>query len=173
LKLVFLLKKIINNIIEFYNSIESFDKKAHQLMEMMSVKFNIDLENPKEIYELKTKRSDKQRGRINSEWNYHFHGIGCSFENNKTGQFLDVKINNNLEFGVIDNHYLMKFINTTKSLAKAKTILNNESVNMFKMIQVLHNQEYLVQYSNDLNIKLIINRNKKPVDNTIGQLVFS
>ncbi|MDH7447819.1 DUF6896 domain-containing protein [Aquimarina sp. 2201CG14-23] len=157
---------VLENISEFYNSIELFDKTAHHLMNTMSIKFKIDLNNPSELYEFKTKKNNKQRGQIDNEWNYHFHGIGCSFKNEKTGQFLDIKINNNLEFGVIDNYYLLQFINTTDSLTKIKTILNNESVNMFKATQVLSNHKFLIQYSNDSN-KLIINRNKKPRDNNV------
>ncbi|WP_027394232.1 DUF6896 domain-containing protein [Aquimarina latercula] len=158
---------VMENITEFYYCIQCFDNTAHQLMNMMSKKFKIDLNNSSEIYELKMKKSNRQRGQINNEWNYHFHGIGCSFKNEKTGQFLDVQINNNLEFGIIDNYYLLQFINTTESLSKMKTILNNESANMWKMIQILKNQEYLIEYSNDLETKLILNRNKKPGDNTI------
>ncbi|WP_299137029.1 hypothetical protein [uncultured Tenacibaculum sp.] len=155
-------QKVIENIEEFYKCIESFDKTAHQMMNMMSDKFNVDLNNPSEIFELKTKRSVKQRGKINDDWNYHFHGMECSFKNEKTNQFLDVKINNGLEFGVIDNYYLLQFINTSSHLSSIKIILDNQSVNMYKVIEVLRNEGYLIEYRDE---SLIRNRSKKPVAN--------
>ena len=112
-------KVVLENILEFHNCIELFDKTAHSLMNLMAETFDINLNNSNEIYELKTKRSENQRGEINSEWKYHFHGKGCSFTNTNTEQFLDVQINNGIEFGELDTHYLMKFIQTTESLKKS------------------------------------------------------
>jgi len=156
---------VLENLNEFYKCFELFDKTAHSLMNLMSDTFNINLKNSSELYDLKRNRSEKQRGNLNNEWKYHFHGKGCSFTNSVTNQFLDVQINNGLEFGELDTYYLMKFIQTTKSLKEMSLILNSESNNMQKVIEILWINEYLVKLPRGTNDELIINRNKKPVDN--------
>jgi len=160
-------KTVLENLNKFYKCIELFDKTAHSLMSLMADKFDIDLNNSSEIYDLKRNRSDKQRGQINDEWKYHFHGKGCSFTNSKTEQFLDVQIINGLEYGQLDTYYLMKFIQTTDSLKEMSLVLNDESNNMRKVIEILWMNDYLTELPNGTNNELIINRNKKPVDNTI------
>ena len=158
---------VLENMFEFYNCIELFDKTAHSLMNLMAETFDINLNNANEIYELKTKRSENQRGELNSEWNYHFHGKGCSFINTNTKQFLDVQINNGIEFGELDTYYLMKFIQTTESLKKASLILDNKIENIRKVIETLWGFDYLIKLTNGINNQLILNRNKKPVANNV------
>tara|TARA_B110000902_G_C14113848_1_gene515419 strand:+ start:64 stop:756 length:693 start_codon:yes stop_codon:yes gene_type:complete len=160
-------KTVLENLNKFYKCIELFDKTAHSLMNLMANTFDIDLNNSSEIYDLKRNRSDKQRGQINDDWKYHFHGKGCSFTNSITEQFLDVQIINGLEFGELDTYYLMKFIETTESLKEMSLILNDESNNMQKVIEILRMKDYLIELPNENFSGLIINRNKKPVDNTI------
>lgn len=158
---------VLENILEFHKCIELFDITAHSLMKLMAETFDINLNNSNEVYELKTKRSEKQRGKINSEWNYHFHGKGCSFTNTNTEQFLDIQINNGIEFGELDTNYLMKFIQTTESLKIASQILDNKTENMRKVIETLWSFDYLIELPNGMNNELILNRNKKPVANTL------
>ena len=160
-------KTVLENILEFHNCIELFDKTAHSLMNLMAQTFDINLNNSNEIYELKTKRSENQRGEINNEWKYRFHGKGCSFTNTNTEQFLDVQINNGIEFGELDTYYLMKFIETTESLKKARLILDNKSENMRKVIETLWSSDYLTELPDGINNELILNRNKKPVANNV------
>ncbi len=158
-------KTVFENMILFHKCIELFDRTAHSLMDLMAKTFEINLSNSKEIHELKTKRSENQRGKINNEWRYHFHGKGCSFTNTNTEQFLDIQINNGIEFGELDNFYLMKFIQTTDSLKEASLILDNKPENMRKVIETLWSSNYLIELPNGINNGLILNRNKKPVAN--------
>jgi hypothetical protein len=158
---------VLENLSEFYKCIELFDKTAHYLMNLMADTFEINLNNSSELYDLKRNRSDKQRGSINNEWKYHFHGKGCSFTNSNTEQFLDVQIINGLEYGELDTYYLMKFIQTTESLNEMSLILNDESNNMRKVIEILRMNDYLKELPAENNDGLIINRNRKPVDNTV------
>lgn len=156
-------KVVLENKLEFYHCIELFDKTAHSLMKLMATTFDINLNNSNEIYELKTKRSKNQRGEINNEWKYHFHGKSCSFTNINTEQFLDIQINNGIEFGKLDTYYLMKFIQTTESLKKVSQILDNKIENMQKVIETLWSFNYLIELPNGINNDLILNRSKKPV----------
>ena len=78
-----------------------------------------------------------------------------------------MQIINGIEYGELDTYYLMKFIQTTESLKEMSTVLNNESNNMQKVIEILWLNDYLVELPDALDDGLIINRNKKPVDNTV------
>lgn len=160
-------KTVLENLDAFYKCIELFDKTAHYLMNLMAKTFNINLKNSSELHDLKRNRSNKQRGNINDEWKYHFHGKGCLFTNLNTEQFLDVQIINGIEYGQLDTYYLMKFIQTTESLQEMSIILNDDSNNMQKVIEILWMNDYLTELPNGINNELIINRNKKPVDNTV------
>ena len=160
-------KTVLDNLNKFYKCIELFDKTAHLLMNLMAETFDIDLNNSSEIYDLKMNKSDRQRGQINDEWKYHFHGKGCSFTNLITEQFLDVQITNGLEFGELNTYYLMKFIQTTESLKEMSLILNDELNNMQKVIEILRMNDFLIKLANENSDGLIINRNKKPVDNNM------
>lgn len=159
---------VLDNLEEFYNAIDLFDKTAHSLMQLMADTFEIDLNKFEKIYELKTKIISKnQRGRIDKDWEYYFHGKGCSFTNTQTNQFLDVQLTNKTELGQLDTYYLMRFIETTDSLESLKKILNSETVNMRKVIEILWQLDYLLELPDGMNNELIINRKKKPVANNV------
>ena len=61
----------------------------------------------------------------------------------------------------------MKFIQTTESLKKSNLILENKSKNMRKVIETLWSLDYLIKLPNGINNELILNRNKKPIANTV------
>ena len=63
---------------------------------------------------------------MNEHWSYKFHGDACQFENNNTGQVVDVKINGEGNYGVITRFYLFKFINTTISLTNDYSYFKSE-----------------------------------------------
>ncbi|GLB49382.1 DUF6896 domain-containing protein [Neptunitalea lumnitzerae] len=149
---------VLDHLKEFYACIKLFDITAHSLMYLMAKTFDIDLTNKNEIEHLKRHRSVNQRGQLNNEWSYYFHGISCTFTNKKTQQLLDVKIFNGLEFGVLDTYYLMKFIETTKKCKELSLILNSNTYNMQKVIEVLKEQNYIVNISEGEH-GVILNRN--------------
>ncbi|MDC8003891.1 hypothetical protein POV27_07495 [Aureisphaera galaxeae] len=153
-------KMVMENLTGFYECIELFDRTAHSLMNLLAETFDIDLNNSNELHHLKTHRLAKQSGEIGNAWKFRFHGMGCSFTNSVTGQFLDVQTINGKEFGQLDTYYLMKFIQTTDSLKEMGSILNDESNNMQKVIEVLRLNGYLIELPNR-NGALIINRYKR------------
>ena len=61
----------------------------------------------------------------------------------------------------------MKFIQTTESLKEMSLILNDELNNMQKVIEILRMNDFLIKLANENSDGLIINRNKKPVDNNM------
>ena len=108
---------VMSNIDLFIQCFIEFDITAYDLIELLAKTYNIDLNDPAQIWDLKRNKSKNQSGQINSTWAYHFHGAECAFTNRKTGQNVEIKIIYGQEYGVIDNFFLFRFIETTKSLA--------------------------------------------------------
>lgn len=82
-------------------------QEAARLMKIMSETFHIDLETLDGLFELKFKKSNKQRGQLNDEWNYFLHGAECRFDNLRTGQIVEVIITTFPEFGTLDGFFSM------------------------------------------------------------------
>ncbi len=154
-----------SNLNLFLQCFIEFDSKAHEMMDLIATTFEIDLDDSSQIWDLKRNKSKNQRGQINSSWSYHFHGAECSFQNHKTGQFLDIKIIYGREYGVIDNFFLYKFIQTTKSLQNQFKLLNGTSHNLRKVTSVLYREGYLIRKPNHNFGELILNRNTKIYEN--------
>ena len=58
------------------------------------------------------KRDKRQIGKVEN-WKYFVHGFHCGFENNKTGQLIEVPLVFGLEFGDLDPYFFSKFIKST------------------------------------------------------------
>jgi hypothetical protein len=58
-------------------------------------------------------KSDKRQiGKVEN-WRYFVHGFHCGFENNITGQIIEVPLVFGLEFGDLDPHFFTKYIKST------------------------------------------------------------
>lgn len=150
---------ILRHIDVFKNCIIEFDTTAHMLMQLLAETFSIDLAKPDEVYDLKRKRSVKQRGEMNEEWSYQFHGSACSFTNKITNQFIDVTIQFEQKYGLIDCYYLLEFIKTNPKLQEAALLLNNRANNLGKVLDILKNESFLEEYHILGTIKLMLKKN--------------
>lgn len=83
-------EKILQKKVELCECAKSFREDANYLMNLMANTFGIDLQTLDGLYELKYKKSQKQRGKLNEEWSYHLHGAECRFESKETGQVVEV-----------------------------------------------------------------------------------
>jgi hypothetical protein len=166
-------KFVESHINEFLQCFTEFDSKAHEMMDILANTFNIDLSDTDQIWDLKRNKSEKQRGTINSSWDYHFHGAECAFINKKNGQHLDIKIIYGREYGVIDNFFLYRFIETTKSLTSQFELLNGESHNLRKVINVIKRNGFLINRPNHMFEELILNRPKMEITRPMPQRCFS
>ncbi len=55
----------------------------------------------------------EQRGNLNNEWRYCFHGFQCGFIHRHTGQDVDVEFGFGEEFGALDPMFWHRFLQTT------------------------------------------------------------
>lgn len=101
-------KSLYNLVIEV---ITSHYKLANELLTNLAKKYQIDKEDTC-FWELRSaSKMNSPKGNVDDNWSYWFHGSGCEFSNNVTGQFLYVKTT--LHYGVIDFYYLYKYMETS------------------------------------------------------------
>jgi len=77
-----------------------------KLVDKLNLKLNKDF--PMETF----KRDKRQIGKLEN-WRYFVHGFHCGFENNKTGQMIEVPLVFGQEFGDLDPYFFTKFIKST------------------------------------------------------------
>ncbi|WP_447635706.1 DUF6896 domain-containing protein [Flavobacterium microcysteis] len=58
-------------------------------------------------------KGDKRQIGKMEDWRYHVHGFHCGFENNKTGQEIQVPLVFGLEFGDLDPYFFSIYIKST------------------------------------------------------------
>jgi len=96
---------------------EQFAKDYRQLGEELLFKLvdKLDLKLNKE-FPMQTfnelKLDKRQIGKVEN-WRYFVHGFHCGFENDKTGQHIEVSLVFGLEFGDLDPYFFSKFIKST------------------------------------------------------------
>jgi hypothetical protein len=82
-----------------------------KLVDKLDVKLNKDF--PMETFN-ELKLDKRQIGEIKG-WRYFVHGFHCGFENNETGQLIEVPLVFGLEFGCLDPYFFSKFIKSTSN----------------------------------------------------------
>jgi hypothetical protein len=113
--------EIIDNEAPIFECAKSFRQEANYLMLGLAKDYNFSLDKgalfAKEVYAHKY----KNKGIFREEWEYHFHGAECLFENLKTGQIIELIYTNKPEFGFLDGYFFYNYMLTTdryKNLAR-------------------------------------------------------
>ena len=96
-----------------YRMIESFDHSAHGLIQELSQKFELNLNDEHPFYRLQSASNDLRRGQLNEDYSYRFHGSHVCFQNLVTGQTVDVFVNEKSEYGTFSYSNLKYYIETT------------------------------------------------------------
>ncbi|MDI1484664.1 hypothetical protein [Polyangium sp. y55x31] len=81
--------------------------------------------------------SPRTSGRLDAEWDYHFHGLQCCFKSRRTGQVLDVELSFGDEFGVLDPWFFHRFLKTTDRHAAIAAKLVEEYHDTARALDVL------------------------------------
>ena len=128
--------QILQKKLELFECAKAFRQNANFLMGLMADTFGIDLQTLDGLQELKRK-SVKQRGKLNEDWNYYLHGAECQFENVKSKQVVEVIVVTKPEFGYLDCYFFYNYMSTTKRFKKLAAFFNNEYQNICKAIDLL------------------------------------
>ncbi|BDD13027.1 hypothetical protein FUAX_54590 (plasmid) [Fulvitalea axinellae] len=129
---------------EILSALSDFHRTAHKLMYRLCDQYNLEPGNQPHVHQLK-RNSHKQRGPLGTDWTFFLHGTSCAFENKITGQFLDVKICHKTQYGVIDNYFLRRFIETTPTHDKVSKLIAGKSQNMHKILSTFKRMGYLIE----------------------------
>ncbi len=140
-------------------AIIAFEQKANQLIGYLAYKYDLNLEEEHPFGKLITRKNDLWKGSIKENWNYQFHGDACKFENSKSGQLLDVKINRKENYGTISDFYLLKFVETTDTLSYVLDEINT-SESFYKIIAELENKELIIDIDKSPFTTRILNKEK-------------
>jgi hypothetical protein len=139
---------------EIFQCAVAFRADAHRLMQLMATTFGIDLQTLDGLYVLKYRKSQKQRGALNAEWNYHLHGAECQFKNSATGQIVEIVITTKPEFGYLDSYFFYQYMETTPQFKPVAAYFDNDHLQIAKAIDLLALEGVLTRVKD-----LSINRN--------------
>lgn len=124
--------QILQKKLELFECARAFRQDANHLMRLMADTFGIDLETLDGLQELKHKKSVKQRGKLNDDWNYYLHGAECQFEDVKTNQVVEVIVVTKPEFGYLDCYFFYNYMATTERFKDLAAFFNNDYLNICK-----------------------------------------
>ena len=126
----------------------------------MADELDLDLHLANPFNKLLSRQNDLWKVNLKNNWTYKFHGDSCEFVNLVTSQFLDIKINRNRNYGVIDNYYLFRFIETTESLKNVLESIGSKE-NLYNILDELEGDKVIIDIdefpfrSKVLNFKMI------------------
>lgn len=130
-------EKILLKKMELFECAKSFREDANHLMNIMANTFDINLQTLDGLHELKYKKSQKQRGKLNEEWSYHLHGAECRFESKETGQVVEIIIITMPEFGYLDYYFFYNYMATTERFKPLAAYFDNNHLHICKAIDLL------------------------------------
>ena len=137
--------KILEKKHEFFECAKEFRRDANSLMRLICQTFDLNFDTLEGLYELKFNKSERQRGSLNSEWNYYFHGVECQFINNQTGQVVEVILSNCPEYGHLDDYFFYNYMKTTQKYWYLIDWINDDSSNTSKVLDILQQQKILTK----------------------------
>lgn len=106
-------KEIEDNQDFFEQCAKDYRQLGEELLFKLVDKLDLELNRdfPMETFN-RLKQDKRQNGKIEG-WSYYVHGFHCGFENNKTGQLIEVPLVFGLEFGDLDPYFFSNFIKST------------------------------------------------------------
>lgn len=130
-------EEILEKKLIIYQCAQHFRQDAFKLMNLLSVTFGINLVTLDGLHALKFKKGAFQRGAIDDAWNYHLHGSECLFENNYTGQEVEVIVVTPPEFGYLDPYFFYNYMATTEQFKQLAAWFDHDSNKVREAIEFL------------------------------------
>lgn len=149
-------KQILEIQDEVLTAAKLFREDGIKLMKELGKRYQINPFEEKELFDLKRKsRENKQRGKVNEEWNFWFHGAECQFENQATGQIVELVITNGSEFGALDSYFFLKYLKTTLRFKKLADFFSDDLISLTKTLNLLEDSGKLQRINNNSQIGII------------------
>jgi hypothetical protein len=100
------------NQLFFEDCAKDYRKLSTELIYRLAAKLRVTIAPSFPLQTFNQLKGGKQNG-VMDEWSYFIHGFHCGFNNQKTGQSIEVPLVFGLEFGDLDPYFFTNFINTT------------------------------------------------------------
>jgi hypothetical protein len=100
----------------------AFRNIATSLMSQLAEKLGLPLKAFADDALIRFQLGDRGRGELDQGWEYCFHGFERRLVNRLTGQEVEVSLDFQGEFGVLDPHFFYRFVSTTAGLATAASL---------------------------------------------------
>lgn len=123
---------------EIHSAAVSFRSDAVILIKALGETYQIDPFEQGGLLSIKKKsRANKQRGKVNDEWNFWFHGAECQFKNHKTGQIVELVITYGTEFGALDSYFFLTYLQTTSKFKALADFFSEDLTSVTKALNLL------------------------------------
>lgn len=123
---------------EIFQAASSFRKDGINLMKKLGGTYQINPFEKGELADLKRKsRENQQRGKVDNEWSFWFHGAECQFKNQKTGQIVELVITNSSEFGALDSYFFHNYLRTTTKFNELANFFSDDQISVNKALTLL------------------------------------
>ena len=130
--------EILNRKEKIYQAAKSFRNDGIKLMKILGKEYQIDPFTGRELFDLKRKSiNNKQRGKVNEQWNFWFHGAECQFKNQITGQIVELIITNGSEFGALDSYFFLQYLKTTPEFKELANFFSEDASAVTKALNLL------------------------------------
>ena len=140
---------ILNRKENIYEAAKSFRNDGIRLMKILGKEYQIDPFKGRELFDLKRKsRNNKQRGKVNEQWNFWFHGAECQFKNQITGQIVELVITNGSEFGALDSYFFVQYLKTTPKYRELANFFSEDASAVTKALNLLEDLGKLQRIDN-------------------------
>ncbi|MDO5972646.1 DUF6896 domain-containing protein [Flavivirga jejuensis] len=136
-----------------------FDSKANELINILGTEFDLDLSKDHPFGKLITRQNNLWKGSLPNNWNYHFHGSHCKFENEFTNQILDVTINRGKNYGIFVDSSLYWFIEITNDLNHIYEKIKTREI-LTDCLNILEKEKYIVDIGEFGYKSLILNKER-------------
>ena len=123
---------------EIHKAARSFREDGIKLMKALGRAYQINPFVSDELFALKQKsRENKQRGKVDKEWDFWFHGAECQFKNRYTGQIVELVITHGPEFGALDSFFFLRYLKTTDRFKNLADFFGEDLSVVTKALNVL------------------------------------
>ena len=129
---------------DIYNAAVSFRNDGIEIIKALGETYQVNPFEQKSLLSIKEKsRSNKQRGKVNDEWDFWFHGAECQFKNRKTGQIIELVITYGSEFGALDSYFFLTYLQTTPKFKALADFFSEDSTSVAKALNLLEDLRML------------------------------
>jgi len=119
-------KEIEDNQDFFEQCAKDYRNLSRKLIYDLSNELSISIDPDYPLRNFNPLKRDERSVGFMKNWRYNLHGFHCGFENQKTGQEIEVPLVFGLEFGDLDPYFFTRFIRSTKDYEPIPVLIHDD-----------------------------------------------